>query len=74
MCVKERNREKSEKAKIEIGLETVYACNGVKCILAFLAGSQSPSQLDGSCQVFATQLPSKLIRESWLSSAATTVL
>lgn len=46
----------------------MYAYNGVKCILAFLTGSQSLSQLDGNCQVFARQLPSKLIRESWLTS------
>ncbi|KAI9539384.1 hypothetical protein NQZ68_005464, partial [Dissostichus eleginoides] len=36
-----------------------------------LAGSQSLRQLDGNCWVFATQLPSKLIRESWLTSPAT---
>lgn len=46
----------------------MYAYNGAKCILAFLTGSQSLSQLDSNCQVFARQLPSKLIRESWLTS------
>lgn len=45
----------------------------VKYILALCAGSQSRSQLDGSCQVQATQLPSELIRESWLSAPAAIV-
>lgn len=59
---KKNNNNKTTKT------ETKYAYNGAKCILAFLTGSQSLSQLDGNCQVFARQLPSKLIRESWLTS------
>lgn len=38
-----------------------------KCISALLAGSQSLRQLVGNCRVFAAQLPSELIRESWLT-------
>lgn len=41
----------------------LHGCNAVNGILAFLSGSQSRSQLHGSCQVFVAQLPSKLIRE-----------
>lgn len=43
----------------------------VKYILAFCAGSQSLSQLESNYEVFAVQLLSKLITESWLPSAAT---
>lgn len=62
---RERGRERVE----ERG--TVHIL--VKYILALCAGSQSRSQLDGSCQVQATQLPSELIRESWLSAPAAIV-
>lgn len=75
MCFKdkERERESQQQKKRERVKERGTVHILVKYILAFCVGSQSRSQLDGNCQVLATQLPSELIRESWLSSPATIV-